>query len=182
MRRFALTWALCLAGCGSNTTAPPPNTVGGYPFAPQDVSYVEGTCQNGLSCLLVTATDAPGTCTLQQANQSSDAFYHSSTIALFELYAAVGVPTPLPSGTYTVLPAGSSLGGGPSALVTFYKLDPSCGVTLQAPATNGSVTLGTTGTVLDYAVGFQSLGALNGSGVTATLCNISPDTGTPYCI
>jgi hypothetical protein len=181
MRRLVATFSLALAACGS-TPAAPPNTVGGYPLLPVDISYAEGTCSNGLSCLVVTASDTANACALQQLNHSSNAFYANSTFAVFELYASTGVPTPIPSGTYPVYRQGSTLGGGPAALVTFYKLDSNCAAAFQGYATTGSVTLGSTGTVIDYQVGFDVLGSLSATGVAAALCNVNPDTGTHYCI
>ena len=179
--RWVATWALVLAACGSNAP-PPPNVIGGYPLVLRDVSYVEGTCPNNqLSCLIVTASDTVNACALQQTNHSSNAFYANSSFAVFELYAATGVPTPIPSGTYPVYRQGSAVGGGPAALVTFYKLDPNCGAALIAYGSTGSVTLGQTGTVIDYQVGFDT-GTLAATGVTAVACDVNPDTGNPYCI
>lgn len=180
MKPWLATWGLVLAACGSSAP-PPPNTIGGYPLVLGDVSYVEGTCSNSLSCLLVTASDTPNACSLQQLNHSSRAFYANSTFAVFELYAATGVPTPIPSGIYPVYGQGTTLGGGPAALVTFYKLDANCAAALTAYGTSGSVTLGSTGTVIDYKVGFD-VGTLAATGVTAALCDVNPDTGNPYCI
>jgi len=181
MRRFLATWGLVLAACGS-TPASPPNTVGGYPLVPVDISYVEGTCSNNLSCLIVTASDTANACALQQLNHSSSAFYANSTFAIFELYAATGIPVPIPSGDYPVYRQGSALGGGPASLVTFYKLDSNCAAAFQGYATTGYVTLGSTGTVIDYQVGFDIAGSLTATGVTAAACDISQDTFIPHCI
>jgi hypothetical protein len=183
MKPLLLTCMLVLVGCSSST---PSNSnslglVANYPLSASDVSATEGTCPNGLACVVAVVTDAVGACALQVTNNSANAYYKNAALATFELYAPDGTQTPIPSGVYTVVSSPPQLGSTAQvAVVTFYKLDAGCLTAFQQVATSGSVTLGpSTEVELTFNVAFTN-GSLSGQ-LTATACGGADPSGPTLC-